>query len=109
MKDLGELSHFLSLKIESLKDGIFVSQKSYVEKIMNKFGLNQSKQCSTPLYANMKLWREKGKLLQDPRLYRALVGSLIYLTITRPNIAFSIGLVSCYMQAPRRKYLDATK
>jgi hypothetical protein len=57
------------------------------------FGLNQSKWCYTSLDANIKLRREEGKLLPDPRPYRALVGSLIYLTITRPDIAFSVALL----------------
>jgi len=109
MKDLGELSHFLGFEVSSLKGGIFVSQQSYAKKLVGRFGLNQSKWCSTPLDTNIKLRREEGKLLPDPRPYRALVGSLIYLTITGPDIAFSVGLVSRYMQAPRKPHLEAAK
>jgi hypothetical protein len=109
MKDLGELSHFLGLEVSSLMGGIFVSQQGYAEKLVGRFGLNRSKWCSTPLDANIKLRCKEGKLLPDPRPYRALVGSLIYLTITRPDIAFSVGLVSRYMQAPRKPHLEAAK
>lgn len=94
IKDLGELSHFLSLEVESMKDEIFVSQKSYAKKIVNKFELNQSKRCYIPLDANIKLWHEKWKLLLDLWSYRALVGNLIYLTITRPNIVFLVVLLT---------------
>nr|CAD1827361.1 unnamed protein product [Ananas comosus var. bracteatus] len=68
-----------------------------------------SKRCSTPLDNNIKLRREEGKLLPDPQPYRALVGSLIYLTITRPDIVFAVGLVSHYMQSPRKPHLEAAK
>jgi len=69
--------------------------------------VNQSKRCSTPLEA--KLRREEGSLLANPQPYRALVGSLLYLTITRPNISFSVGLVSRFMQSPRKPHLEAAK
>jgi len=109
MKDLGKLSHFLGLEVSSLKGGIFVSQQGYAKKLVGRFGLNQSKWCSTPLDVNIKLRHEEGKLLPDPRPYRALVGSLIYLTITRPDIAFSVGLISLSMEAPRKPHLEAAK
>ena len=76
---------------------------------MERFGSDQSKKCSTPLEANIKLGRNGGKLLDDPRSYRALVGSLIYLTITTADISFSVGLVSRFMQEPRKPHLDAAK
>ncbi|XP_043714849.1 uncharacterized mitochondrial protein AtMg00810-like [Telopea speciosissima] len=94
MRDLGELNHFLGLEVEKVNDGIFLSQKGYAKKLIERFGINSSKLCSTPLDANIKIRRKEGKLLSDPHHYRALVGNLIYLTITRPDIAFSVGLVS---------------
>jgi hypothetical protein len=109
MKDLGELSHFLGLEVEGLKDGYFVSQTGYAGKLIEKFGVKEGKYCSTPLDANFKLRRDDGKILPDPRKFRALVGSLIYLTITRPDIAFAVGLVSRFMQAPTKSHLDAAK
>ena len=109
MKDLGELSHFLGLEVSSLKGGIFVSQQDYVEKLVGRFGLNQSKWCPTALDANIKPRHEEGKLLPDPHPYRALVGSLIYLIITRLDIAFLNGLVSRYMQTPQKPHLEARK
>ncbi|KAJ3679560.1 hypothetical protein LUZ60_017571 [Juncus effusus] len=109
MKDLGELSHFLGLEVEGLKDGYFVSQTGYAGKLIEKFGVKEGKHCSTPLDANFKLRHDDGKVLSDPRKFRALVGSLIYLTITRPDIAFVVGLVSRFMQAPTKSHLDAAK
>jgi len=71
--------------------------------------VNQSKRCSTLLEANKKLRREEGSLLANPQPYRALVGSLLYLTITRPDISFSVGLVSRFMQSPRKPHLEVAK
>lgn len=109
MKRLGQLSHFLGLIVENMKDGIFVTQKTYAEKLVERFGIKESKQRSTPLDANIKLKHNEGTLLPNSKLYRALVGSLLYLTITRPDIAFSVGLVSRFMQAPRKPHLEAAK
>lgn len=109
MKNLGELSHFLGLEVEKGSDGIFVSQKHYASKLVERFGLKESKSCSTPMDSNMRLRKGDGKALEDPRLYRTLIGSLLYLTITRPDIAYSVGVVSRFMQVPRKPHLDAAK
>ncbi|XP_060211792.1 uncharacterized protein LOC132639357 [Lycium barbarum] len=73
------------------------------------FGVKQSKKCSTPLETSTRLRHEEGSLLPDPKPFRAFVGSLLYLTITRPDIAFSVGYVSRIMQPPRKPHLEAAK
>nr|CAD1820295.1 unnamed protein product [Ananas comosus var. bracteatus] len=90
MKNLGELSHFLGLEVEKSSDSFFVSQKHYVSKLVEKFGLKESKSCYTSIDSNMRLRTGDGKALKDPRLYQTLFGSLLYLTITRPDIAYSV-------------------
>ncbi|KAG6509746.1 hypothetical protein ZIOFF_027751 [Zingiber officinale] len=109
MKKLGEVSNFLGIQIENLDDGVFVSQSIYAKKLVEKFGMINGKKRSTPLDVGTKLHRDEGTQLSDLHLYRVLVGSLIYLTITRPDIAFSVGLVSRYMQAPRKPHLEEAK
>ncbi|GKV49234.1 hypothetical protein SLEP1_g55997 [Rubroshorea leprosula] len=109
MKNLGELNHFLDLEVESLENGIFVTQRNYAKKLVAKFGLKEGKKHSTSLDINTKLRRDEGSLLSNPQPYHALVGNLISLTITRPNIAFSVGLVSRFMQSPRKPHLEAVK
>ncbi|XP_043720816.1 uncharacterized mitochondrial protein AtMg00810-like [Telopea speciosissima] len=59
MKDLGELNHFLGLEVEKVNDGIFLSQKGYAKKLIERFGINSSKLCSTPLDANIKIRRKE--------------------------------------------------
>ncbi|KAK8963153.1 hypothetical protein KSP40_PGU007585 [Platanthera guangdongensis] len=69
----------------------------------------EGKKCSTPLEHGQKLQRDEGRVLHDPLVFRALVGSLIYLTITRPDIAYAVGRVSRYMAEPRQSHLVAAK
>ncbi|KAG6466920.1 hypothetical protein ZIOFF_075291 [Zingiber officinale] len=109
MKKLGELSNFLGLQIENLDKGIYVSQFSYAKRLIEKFGLIDGKKRSTPLDVNTRLRRDEGTCLSDPRPFRTLVGSLIYLTITRSDIAFSVGMVSRYMQEPRKPHFEEAK
>ncbi|KAG6518236.1 hypothetical protein ZIOFF_021640 [Zingiber officinale] len=82
---------------------------SYAKRLIEKFGLIDGKKRSTPLDVNTRLRRDEGTCLSDPRPFRTLVGSLIYLTITRPDIAFSVGMVSRYMQEPRKPHFEEAK
>lgn len=100
MKDLGHLSYFLGLEVNSTKDGYHLSQAKYASDIISKAGLTDSKIASTPLEYNTHLSPSEGKLLEDPARYRQLVGSLIYLTATRPDISYAVHLVSQFMAAP---------
>ncbi|XP_047340029.1 uncharacterized mitochondrial protein AtMg00810-like [Impatiens glandulifera] len=109
MKKLGELGTFLGLQIENFNKGLFVSQINCTKKLVEKFGMTDGKKSYTPLDVNPRLSRDEGTCLPDPRSYRALVGSLIYLTITRPDIAYVVGVVSRYMQEPRKTHLEEAK
>ncbi|KAG6527579.1 hypothetical protein ZIOFF_009691 [Zingiber officinale] len=90
-----------------MEQGICVSQFNYAKRLIEKFGLIDGKKRSTPLDVSARLRRDEGTCLSDPRPFRALVGSLIYLTITRLDIAFlSVGMVSRYMQQPRKPHFE---
>ncbi|XP_071691718.1 uncharacterized mitochondrial protein AtMg00810-like [Rutidosis leptorrhynchoides] len=71
--------------------------------------MGESKPMTTPMEPNLKMKRDQGKELKDVKLFRQMVGSLIYLTITRPKIAYSVGIVSQFMQCPTNVHLDAAK
>ena len=71
--------------------------------------LHDSTPVDTPVEVNLKLSKDDGDLLPDPHIYRRLVGSLIYLTITRPDISYAVNLVSQFMTAPRHLHLAAVK
>ena len=101
MKDLGNLSYFLGLEISSLSDGYYLSQAKYASDLLSRFGIADSTTSSTPLDPNVQLTLIDDVPLDDPTLYRQFVGSLIYLTVTRPDIAFAVHIVSQFMAAPR--------
>ncbi|XP_037496769.1 uncharacterized mitochondrial protein AtMg00810-like [Jatropha curcas] len=112
MKNLGEIGCFLGLEVEKSDLGYFVSQKGYAKSLLERFGMGESKEMATLMEPNLKLTKDEGKLLKDAKKFRQLVGCLIYLTITRPEISFSVSVVSVvsqFMQNPRTSHLDAAK
>ncbi|KAK6145332.1 hypothetical protein DH2020_022152 [Rehmannia glutinosa] len=109
MKELGQLKHFLGLEIDRTQDGIFLCQQKCSRDLLKKFGMIECKPISTPMEPNSKMCAHEGKDLEDTTMYRQLVGSLIYLTLTRPDISFSVGVMSRYMQNPKKTHLEAVR
>lgn len=109
MKDLGDLRYFLGIEISRSADGIFLCQRKYTRDIISEFGMAGKKPLQLPMDIHMKLTPDKGDILFDPSLYQRLVGKLIYLTITRPDICFSVQLLSQYMHQPTSIHLQAAK
>ena len=101
MKDLGHLSYFLGLEITHSTDGLYITQVKYASEILSRAGLTDSKTIDTPVEFNARLTPSGGKPLSNPSLYRRLVGSLVYLTVTRPDIFYAIHQVSQYLSAPQ--------
>ena len=101
--------HFLGLEVIRSKEGIFLCQQSYAKKLLGRFGMTNCSDIATPVEVNAKLLQDEGEELEDKVMYRQLVGSLIYLTLTRPDIAHGVGVVSRFMQRPRRPHLDAIR
>ncbi|XP_026399320.1 uncharacterized protein LOC113295180 [Papaver somniferum] len=104
MKDLGFLRYFIGVEVDKFSDGYFISQVKYASDILHRAGLTDSKIAETPLELNVKLNPLEGKALPNPTLYRQLVGSLNYLTITRTDISYTVHVVSQFMSAPRSPY-----
>ena len=107
MKDLGTLSYFLGLEVTSSSDGYYLSQAKYAYDLLSKAGITDNKTVSTPLEYNAKLTLLDGEPISDATRYRQLVGSLIYLTVTRPDISHAVGMVSKFMDAPRSVHYAA--
>ncbi|KAL5817912.1 hypothetical protein ACOSQ3_026290 [Xanthoceras sorbifolium] len=107
MKDLGTLSYFLGLKVTSSSDGYYLSQAKYASNLLTKAIITDNKTVSTPLEYNAKLTPLDGEPISDATHYRQLVGSLIYLTVTRPDISHAVGMVSKFMDAPRSVHYAA--
>ena len=100
MKDLGHLSYFLGLEITYSTDGLYLTQAKYASELLSRAELTNSKTVDTPVKLNAHLTPSGGKPLSKPSLYRQLVGSLVYLTVTRPDISYAVHQVSQYLSAP---------
>ena len=100
MKDLSTLSYFLGLEVTSSSDGYYLSQAKYASNLLSKVGITDNKIFSTPLEYNAKFTPLDGEPISNATRYRQLVGSLIYLTVTCPNISHAMSMVSKFMDTP---------
>ncbi|TYK30390.1 putative mitochondrial protein [Cucumis melo var. makuwa] len=107
MKDLGSLNYFLGLEVSRRSDGYLLSQAKYASDLLARSGITDSNTASTPLDPNVHLTPYDGVPLEEVSLYRQLVGSLIYLTVTRPDIVYAVHIVSQFMAAPRTIHFTA--
>ena len=99
MKDLGDLHYFLGIEVIRTPEGILISQRHYVLRILFKFEMADCKSASTPLDRTIKLRPDSGKVC-DPMRFRQIVGSLIYLTISRPDLSYHLVHGATYRGAP---------
>jgi Reverse transcriptase (RNA-dependent DNA polymerase) len=109
MTDLGLMKYFLGLEVRQEKSGIFVSQEAYAKDILKKNKMKECNPVATPMKLGTKLSKFDGGDHVDASKYRSLVGSLRYLTCTRPDIAYSVGIVSRFMEEPNHSHLKAIK
>ncbi|CAM8911433.1 unnamed protein product [Rhodiola kirilowii] len=107
MKDLRALKYFLGLEVARNKEGFYICQRKYALDIILETGLLGAKPADFPMEQNHKLALAEGKDLKDGERYRRLVGRLIYLTVTRPDLAYSVHILSQFMQAPKEVHLEA--
>ncbi|GKA09529.1 copia protein [Tanacetum coccineum] len=109
MSMMGELNFFLGLQIKQMEDGIFFNQSKYIKEMLKKFGLEESKPMKTPMSSDTKLTKDEECESVDSTKYRGMIGSLLYLTASRPDIMFSVCLCARFQEAPKTSHLEAVK
>jgi hypothetical protein len=109
MSMIGELNFFLGLQVKQSSEGIFVSQSKYARSLVKKFGLEGSKCSKIPMGTTLKLGKDQGGEDVDPTLYRSMIGSLLYLTSSRPDIMFSVCVCARYQSNPKVSHLNSVK
>ncbi|XP_061356883.1 uncharacterized mitochondrial protein AtMg00810-like [Gastrolobium bilobum] len=109
LKNLGALKYFLGLEIARSPKGISLCQRKYTLQILEDTGLLGCKPHSSPMDANLKLSLHEGDMLPDPTIYRRLIGQLLYLTVSRPDIYFVVNHLSQFMSSPRVPHFHAAQ
>jgi hypothetical protein len=109
MKDLSMMHYFLGLEVWQKPDEILLNQGKYAIEILKRFGMMDCKSMPTPKVTNLKLLSDTSSETVDATMYRQMIGSLMYLTNTRPDICFSMNTLSQYMVEPRRVHLIIEK
>jgi hypothetical protein len=100
MSDLGPLRYFLEIEISSTLEGFFLSQEKYIQDLLDRASLTDNRTTETSMELNVHLVATDGEPLEDPTRYRHIVGSLIYLGVTRPDISYSVYILSQFISAP---------
>jgi len=101
MNMMGELKFFLGIQINQSKDGLYVHQTKYTKVLLKKFKLEDCKVLNTPMHPTCTLSKEDTGSKVDRKLYRGMIGSLLYLTASRPDILFSVCLCARFQSYPR--------
>ncbi|CAJ2639700.1 unnamed protein product [Trifolium pratense] len=109
MTDLGLMTFFLGIEIKQNENDVFIYQKKYAKEILKKFQMEECKTVSTPMNQKEKLSKEDGFDKVDEGYYRSLIGCLMYLTATRPDILFAVSILSRFMHCASEMHLKAAK
>jgi len=107
IKDLGNLSYFLGIEVSRSKKGIFLCQRKYTLDILSDSGMTGCRPSDFPMEQHLRLRPKDGTPLSDPTVYRRLIGRLLYLTVTRPDIQYAVNTLSQFMQSPYSSHFDA--
>ncbi|WVZ83338.1 hypothetical protein U9M48_030497 [Paspalum notatum var. saurae] len=100
MSDLGPLRYFLGIEVSSTHDGFYLSQEKYIQGLLDRASMTDHRTEVTPMELNLQLSATDGEPLDDPTRYRHIVGSLVYLGVIRPDISYSVHILSQFVSAP---------
>jgi hypothetical protein len=109
MSDLGGMRFFLGIEVLQIANGIYICQRKYALDVLKRFGMEDSNVVCNPIVPGSKLHNDEGGIKVNETYFKQIVGSLMYLTTTRPDIMFIMSLISRYMSKPTKLHLQATK
>ncbi|XP_057990694.1 uncharacterized mitochondrial protein AtMg00810-like [Hevea brasiliensis] len=109
MTDLGVMKYFLGMEVMQPNDGFFICQQKYMSDILHRFKMQDCKPVSTPISTGLKLGKDENAEKVDESIYRSLIGCLLYLTASKPNILFAVSLLSRFMYSTKETHLTAAK
>ncbi|KAJ9546486.1 LOW QUALITY PROTEIN: hypothetical protein OSB04_019029 [Centaurea solstitialis] len=109
MSMMGELTFFLGLQVKQSSKGIFINQAKYVQDVLKKYKLSEASPMRTPMATNLKLHKDISGTSVESKLYRGMIGSLLYLTESRPDIMFSTCVCARYQSDPKESHMLAVK
>jgi len=101
MSDMGLMKYFLCLEVHQSKQGIFICQHKYVAYILKQFRMDKSKASKTPITIGTKMSKHDNGPVVDSTLYKRMVGSLMYLNATRPDLMYVVSFISRFMESPK--------
>jgi hypothetical protein len=109
MTDLGKMRFFLGVEVKQLDCGIFIYQQKYAKELLVRFKMDQCNKVCSPIVPDNKLFKDENGKSVDATSYRQMIGSLMYLLATRPDLTFSVCLIARYMERPTEIHLAAAK
>jgi hypothetical protein len=109
MSMMGELKYFLGLQIKILQEGTFICQTKYIQDILKKFGMKNAKPIKTPMRTNGRLDLDTGGKTVYQKVYRSMIGSLLYLWASRPDIMLFVCMCARFQANPKEVHLRAVK
>jgi hypothetical protein len=109
MSLIGELTYFLGFQVQQTSKGIYVSQLKYAQALVKRFGMDGKSHARTPMSTSVKLHSDMAGKSVDQTMYRSMIGSLLYLTASRPDLAFSVGVCARFQANPKESHLTAVK
>jgi hypothetical protein len=109
MSRMGELKYFLGIQVKQLQEGTFISQTKYIQDILTKFGMKDAKPIKIPMGTNGHLDLDTGGKSVDQKVYQSMIGSLLYLCASRPDIMLSVCMCARFQADPKEVHLRVVK
>jgi hypothetical protein len=109
MSMMGELKYFLGFQVKQLQESTFISQTKYIQDILTKFGMKYAEPIKTPMGTNGHLDLDTGGKSVDQKVYRSMIGSLLYLCASRSDIMLSVCMCARFQADPKKVHLRAVK